>query len=202
MHETAAPQPEPLAFNVVRQHVVVPDRYYRAELRRGVFHFARTGTQFDLARTSALARNEAKSGSPSASTALDRWRAEATRGKLLALGVVVILVSSVLIGITLAAGWVVGYLYLGFIFGFILIMAGFVAPTKKQAASKSRDFTLPLSRIQSATLHLPKEAGKVARLELQPLSDKLIRLTIHSPTDLETIQESFLPVLGRKAKIA
>ena len=49
---------------------------------------------------------------------------------------------------------------------------------------------------------MPKETGKVARLELQPISDKLIRLTINTNDDLETIRESFLPMLGRKGRVA
>lgn len=202
MNETATSQQEPLTFNVIRQFVIVPDRVYRAELRRGVLHFERTGTQFDFSHNGSLRRHQMKSDAASPLSALARWGAKASRAKLLTSGVGAIVVSSVLIGITLAAGWVVGYLYLGFVFGFILLMAGFVTPTAKQAASKSRDFTLALSRIQSATLYMPKEAGKVARLELQPLSDKLIRLTINSPTDVEAIRKSFLPMLGKKAKIA
>ena len=202
MQENAAPQEQPLTFNVVRQFVVSPDRYYRVELRRGTLHFNSTGTQFDLAHTGSLGRDEMKSKAAPPSSALARWGAQATRGKLLGAGIGLILFSGLLIGVTLAAGWVIGYLYLGFLFGFVVLMAGFVSPTAAQASSGSRNFTLPLSRIQSATLQSPKEAGKVAHLELKPLSDKLIKLAIQSPEDLETVREKFLPVLGRKAKIA
>lgn len=203
MQETASPETKPLAFNAVRQFVVSPDRYYRVELRRGALHFARNGTQFDLAHTGSVGRHQMKSeaqpATPAAS-AIAQWGAKASRGKLLAAGAGTILLSGLLIGIALAAGWVIGYLFVFFVFGFVLLGAGFVTPSEAEISAKSRDFTLSLSRIQSATLHLPKEAGKVAHLELKPLSDKPIKLTLNSPADLETVRETFLPVLGRKAK--
>lgn len=202
VNEPISTETATIAFDAVRQFIVRPDRYYRVELRPSALHFARSGTQFDLARGGSVGRHQMKSASSSAGFEMPGWATKATRGPVMAAGIGIITVSSVLIAVSFMAGWVIGYFFAAWVFGFVVVGAGFVTPTAAEARAKDADFALPFSRIQTATLNFPEKANMVARLEIKTLSEGTITLTVNTPADLETVRERLLPALGKKARIA
>ncbi len=193
-----------LTFNAVRQFVVAPDRYYRVELRGRNLRFIKTGSQFDLEHTGSLGRHQMDDVKPKSSSTLQihGQKIQPSRTQLILSGIGTILLSSLLIIISTLSGWFVFYFFLLLAFGFVLLMAGLVTPSKSQAARNPHNFGLPLSQIRTATLYLPQKKNQVARLHIQMKTNKVVKLTIKTHADFELVRNSFIPILGAKGKIA
>lgn len=192
---------QPLSFNAVRQFVVRPDRYYRVELRDGVLRCTKSGSQFDLAHPGTHSRHVMKTAEAVPEGELAHWSNTSRSAKILS-GIGIVALAGVLIAVTAVSGWLVFSLYMLMAFGFVLLMAGLVTPTREQTHTRPHDFAIPLDRLEGATLRNPQKPGQVARLELRPRFEVTVTLTLETPTDLEVVRSRFLPLLGRRGHVA
>ena len=192
-----------LTFNAVQQFVIAPDRYYRVELRNRNLRFIKIGSQFDLEHTGSLGRHQMDDAKPKPQYPLqiNVKKIQLSRNQLILAGIGTILLASFLIVIATAFGWFIFHFFMLLAFGFVLLLAGFVTPSKSKAARNPHNFSLALSQVQTATLHLPKKKNQVAQLQFQMISNKVIKLTIKTHADLEIVRNSFLSLLGSRGKI-
>ncbi len=127
-------------------------------------------------------------------------------------GVGIIIGSLALLYFLTKNGWIVPGLVILLGFGFVLLVAGFMTPSKpyvekgadpKNALnSHKHNFTVPLLEIRQGVLTLPKRAGQAAYLQFQLVSGKSIKLTLKTEDDLQVVESSLLPLLGHRVQVA